>query len=187
MPGMELPGRTARTQGAVLCAGAGFAPFRSAVAPFLDPRGFTRQAAQVVQLGAPDRTATGDLDLFHARRLEHERALDAHAVSHAAHAETAIVDVGLLDLEHHPFEHLGTLAVALDHAHVHAHGVARPNGGQVAAALQLQQIGKFRHSSSSTCAEYTRDAREISQSNITGPPYAAGRHTGVTRRGTSVT
>src|SRR5216683_3334629 len=138
-PSAPDPGLKARGRASVALSRAGvcLAPFRPAVAAFLDPRGFTGQAAQVVQLGAADRAAACHLDLFHARRLEHERALDTHAMGDAADTETTVVDVGLLDLEHHPFEQLGTLAVTLDHAHVHAYGVARPNGGQVAAALQL--------------------------------------------------
>src|SRR5262245_41069749 len=89
------------------------------------------------------------------------------------HTERAVISVGLLDLEHHPFEHLGALAVAFDDAHVHAHGIARPNGGQVAAAFQLQQISKFRHSSAGTCGEYNGRHRALDGSRRRGVALGA--------------
>src|SRR5439155_1312415 len=75
--GAHLRGQARHRSRARTC----LAPFRPTVAAFLDPRGFARQAAQVIQLGAADRPAAGHLDLFHARRLEHERALDTHAMA----------------------------------------------------------------------------------------------------------
>src|SRR5437762_11310542 len=53
-----------------------------------------------------------------ARRIEHERALDADAVGDAPHAERAVIRIGLFDVEHDPFKYLGPLAITLDDPHV---------------------------------------------------------------------
>src|SRR5690242_7736851 len=50
-------------------------------APLLDPSRAAGQLSQVIQLGAADNTPARHLDAIHARRLVHERALDADPVA----------------------------------------------------------------------------------------------------------
>src|SRR5205807_3145498 len=121
--------------------------------------------------GASDGATPRHFHRFDARRLERGRALGAHTVRNAAHAGRPVVGVGLFDFEYHPFKHLGSLAIALDHPYVDADRVARSNSGQVAAPLQLQQISKFRHNSAGTCGEYTRRL-----SGFSATPGAPGAH-----------
>src|SRR5690349_14930907 len=72
---------------------------RTGVAALADAGALADTAAQVVELGAPDVTAGGDLDLLDLRRVQRERALDADAERLLADGE------GLAD----------PLALALDH------------------------------------------------------------------------
>jgi len=53
---------------------------RLLVAPFLQACGATTEVAQVVQLGAADLGVAQYINLFHARRIQQERALNANTV-----------------------------------------------------------------------------------------------------------
>jgi hypothetical protein len=110
----------------------------TAAAAFLDTRRFACQTTQVEQLGAPDGAVSGYFDLLNARGLEHERALNTHAMRHAADTEATVVRIGLFDFEHHAFENLGALTIAFDHSHVHAHRVTRADRRQITAPFKAQ-------------------------------------------------
>src|SRR5579864_3034841 len=79
-------------------------------------------AAQVIELGAPDRAAPYHLDCSDARRIEREDALDALAIGNLAQREIR-VDPGVLAPDAHALEGLNALALALDDLDADAHGV----------------------------------------------------------------
>jgi hypothetical protein len=83
-----------------------------------------RRFAQEVQLGAAHLRRADQLDLVDRRRVQREDALDALAERHLAHREGG-ADAAPVHADHHAFEHLDALLVALAHLHVHADRVAR--------------------------------------------------------------
>ena len=87
--------------------------------------------AQVVELGAADVAAGGDLDALDLRRVHGERALHADAEGLLAHGER-LPHAGALALDHHALEDLRPPPRALHDLEVHAHAIARPSN----AALQ---------------------------------------------------
>src|SRR5205814_979916 len=74
-------------------------------------------AAQVVQLRAIHVADLHDLELVDLRRVERERALDAHAEGVLADRE-GLTRTGALALDDDPLEHLDPLARTLDDAEV---------------------------------------------------------------------
>src|SRR5205085_5188920 len=101
---------------------------------FGDAGGATRALAQVVELRAPDGTACRDLDLVEARGVHRERPLHADAVRRLADRER-LAAAGAAAADDRALEDLDALLVALDDAHVHAHGVAGLEGGHPLAEL----------------------------------------------------
>src|SRR4051812_4779216 len=92
--------------------------------------------AQVIELGAPDIAAGGDLDLLDLRRVHGERALYADAEGLLAHGER-LAHALALALDDHTLEHLGAAAGALDHLEVDSHPVA---GGELRDAAKLRPL-----------------------------------------------
>src|SRR6185295_16787239 len=92
--------------------------------------------AQVVELGAPDVTAGGDVDLLDLRRVQRERPLDADAEGLLAHRERLAGAVALA-LDDDAFEDLRAAARALDDLEVDADAVA---GGELRHAAQLRAL-----------------------------------------------
>src|SRR6187399_646946 len=89
-----------------------------------------RAAAQIVELGATDDAAADHLDALDVRRVEREDALDALAEAHLADGEIA-VDAAVRAGDAHALVVLHAGALALDHAHADAHGVAGAEFGNL--------------------------------------------------------
>src|SRR3954452_16379188 len=102
----------------------------------LDLGGLAAQLTEVVQLRATHVTAGHDLDLLDDRGVHREGALDADTEADLADGE-GLADPPALPADDHTLEDLDAGAVALDDPHVHLHGVARPERGDVVA----QRIG----------------------------------------------
>src|SRR5437879_1906022 len=80
--------------------------------------------AQVIELGAAHVALALHLDRGDQRRVGLERALDAFTRRYLAHDERGIQSAVALG-DHHAFERLQPLPLALDDVDVHHHGVAR--------------------------------------------------------------
>ena len=100
--------------------------------------------AEVVELGAADVAAGGDLDLLDLRRVHGERALHADAERLLADGE-GLAQAGALALDHDALEHLGAAAVALDDLEVHPHAVTRLEGGDAAQLGALDVVDDTAH------------------------------------------
>src|SRR3712207_3040122 len=109
---------------------------RDGLALLLDLGGLAAQLAEVVQLGATHVTAGQHLDLLDDRGVHREGALDTDAEADLAHGE-GLADAAALTADDDALEDLDAGAVALDDAHVHLDGVARPELGDVVA----QRVG----------------------------------------------
>ena len=94
-------------------------------------------AAQVVELGAPDVTAGGDLDPLDLRRVHGERALHADAERVLADRE-GLAHALALALDHDALEDLGAPAAALDDLEVDAYAVTGLEGRDAAKLLTLK-------------------------------------------------
>src|SRR5947208_1171937 len=80
--------------------------------------------AQLIELDAANVALARHLDRGNQRRVGLERALDALARRYLAHDERGIQSAVALG-DHHAFERLQPLSLALDDVDVHHHGVAR--------------------------------------------------------------
>src|SRR3954454_20394919 len=112
---------------------------RDDVALLLDLGGLAAQLAEVVELGPTDVTAGQHLDLLDDRGVHREGALHAHAEADLADGE-GLADAAALTADDDALEDLDAGAVALDHPHVHLHGVTRAELGDVVA----QRVGVER-------------------------------------------
>src|SRR2546426_695501 len=83
-----------------------------------------RARAQVIELGAAHVALALHLDRGDERRVGLERALDAFTRRYLAHDERGIQSAVALG-DHHAFERLQPLSLALDDVDIHHHGVAR--------------------------------------------------------------
>src|SRR5690606_8452906 len=108
----------------------------SVLALLADAGSLPDAVAHVVELGAADVAAADTLDLGDHRRVQRERALDPDAAAELAHGE-GLADAAALAAQHVTLEHLHALTVALDHADVDAHRVARSEVGDVLAQAEL--------------------------------------------------
>src|SRR5829696_1836519 len=109
---------------------------RDDVALLLDLGGLAAEVTEVVQLRPADVAAGEDLDLLDDRGVHREGALDTDAEAHLADGE-GLADAAALTADDDALEDLDARAVALDHAHVHLHGVPGAEVGDVAA----QRVG----------------------------------------------
>src|SRR5438477_5251017 len=89
----------------------------------VDARGLAGQIAQVVELGAPYRTAPLHADFADRGTVGLEHALHALAVRDLAHRERRIQTAILLG-DHHTFVGLNALAITLHDLDLHDHGIA---------------------------------------------------------------
>src|SRR3954454_12484472 len=101
-------------------------------------------AAQVVELGAPDVTAGGDLDLLDLGRVQGECALDADAEGLLAHGE-GLADPLALALDDHAFEDLRTTPRALDDLEVDLDAVPGLKAGEAAQLRALERVDCGAH------------------------------------------
>src|SRR4029079_3039980 len=86
---------------------------RRGLALLLDLRGLAAQITEVVELGAADVAAGGDLDAVDVRRVHGERALDAHAERHLADGE-GLARARAVPTDHDTLEHLDAGPAAFD-------------------------------------------------------------------------
>src|SRR3954464_3331358 len=93
-----------------------------------DTSRLARARAQVVELGASHFAFALHLNRGDERRIRLERALDALARGNLAHDEGGVEALVALG-DHHAFEGLRALALALDDVDVDDHRVARPEVG----------------------------------------------------------
>src|SRR5215210_5105214 len=114
------------------------------VATLAHTRALADAAAQVVELGAAHVAAGGDLDALDLRRVQRERALDAHAEGLLAHGER-LADTFALALDDDALEDLGSTARALDHLEVDADAVARLELGDAPQLLALEAVDDGAH------------------------------------------
>jgi hypothetical protein len=105
---------------------------RGDLALLLDLGGLAAQLAEVVQLGPADVTAGQHLDLLDDGGVHREGALDADAEADLADGE-GLADAATLAPDDDTLEDLHTRAAALDDPHVHLHGVAGAEVGDVVA------------------------------------------------------
>src|SRR5215469_18065531 len=91
---------------------------------FLDARRLACQVAQVIKLGAAHAAAALHDDIADRGAVSLEGTLDALAVRDLAHRERGI-EPAVAARDHDTFVGLHALAVALDHLHLHDHGVSR--------------------------------------------------------------
>src|SRR4051794_40260918 len=117
---------------------------RAGVPALAHPRALADAAAQVVELGAPDVAAGGDLDPLDLRRVQRERALDADAEGLLAHGE-GLADALALALDDHALEDLGPPAGALDDLEVDLHAVTGGEAGNAAELRALQCVDDGAH------------------------------------------
>src|SRR5699024_8592090 len=97
---------------------------------FLNFRGFAAQVTQVVELGAPYITATGNLDFVDIGRVDRERTFHADTETNLADRKCTS-DARVLYLDPYDMEHLDTRAVTFDHLDVDLQRVAGPEFGDV--------------------------------------------------------
>src|SRR5438876_2171316 len=101
---------------------------------FGDARRASCPLTQVVELRPAHRTARDDLDAVDAQRVHREGALHPDPVRRLADRE-GLAARAALAADDRALEDLDALLVALDDAYVHAHGVARLEGGHLLAEL----------------------------------------------------
>src|SRR5258708_2078993 len=106
---------------------------------------FTATAAQVIELGASDRTAAHHLDRGDARRMERKDPFHPFAIGNLAQCEVR-VDPGILAGDADALEGLDALALAFDDAQADAHRVPglewrhRPAGDQPGDLLGFELL-----------------------------------------------
>ena len=101
---------------------------------FAESGGLADSIAEEVKSRAAGMTMTDELDLFDARRVHHEGALNADAARDPTNGDL-LVDAAVAHAKHGALEVLKALAVPFDDPHAHAHGVSGPDLGQI--GLQL--------------------------------------------------
>ena len=101
--------------------------------------------AQVVELGAANIAARGDLHALDLGRMQGKRALHAHAEGLLAHGEGLARAVALA-LDHDALEHLHAAARALDDLEVDLDPVSRREAGNTAQLLALDAVDDAAHS-----------------------------------------
>src|SRR5438309_11243346 len=111
----------------------GWAPVKS-TALFAEGRGLADSLAEEVESRTAGVPVTDELDLLDARRVDHERALDADAARDPADGDL-LIDAAVAHAEHGALEVLKALAVPFDDPHADAHGVSGPDLGEI--GLQL--------------------------------------------------
>jgi hypothetical protein len=117
---------------------------RARVAALADAGALADTAAQVVELGAPDVAAGGDLDALDLRRVHGERALHADAERALADGER-LADALALALDDDALEDLGTAACALDDLEVDPDAIARGEARDAAELLALEALDDGAH------------------------------------------
>jgi hypothetical protein len=108
-----------------------------------DARGFAGEITQVEESCAADDALRDDLDLFDARRMAQEHALDADVERNFSHGKRA-AGPGAMALEHDALENLDAVLFAFDDAIVDANGVANAEIREAGAELCRLDFGNFR-------------------------------------------
>ena len=105
----------------------GYAPVKSS-ALFAESCGFAHSVAEEVESRTSRMAVAHELDLLDARRVDHERALDADAARDPADGDL-LIDAAVAHAEHGALVVLKALPVPFDDPHAHAHGVSGPDLG----------------------------------------------------------
>src|SRR5829696_4807030 len=108
-------------------------------APLADARGAAHAVAQIVELRSTDVAARGDLDALYLGRVDRERPLHTDAERLLADRE-GLAHAVALALDHDALEHLRPPARALHNLEMHAHAVARLEGGNAAQLCALDAV-----------------------------------------------
>ena len=120
----------------------GYAPVKSSPL-FAEGRGLANALTEEVQSRAAGVAMAHELDLLHAWRMDHEGALDADAARDSPYGDL-LVDATVAHAKHGALEVLKALAVPFDDSHADAHGVSRPDLGQIGLQLlsgkRLQEV-----------------------------------------------
>src|SRR5262245_48666583 len=117
---------------------------RAHVAALADAGALADPAAQVVELGATDVTAGGDLDALDLRRMHGERALHADAEGLLADREGLAHPLALA-LDDHALEDLRTATRALDDLEVDLDSVAGLEPGNAAQLRAFEAVDDGAH------------------------------------------
>ena len=117
---------------------------RAGVAALADAGALADTAAQVVELGAADVTAGGDLDALDLRRVHGERPLYADAEGLLADREGLAHPLALA-LDDDALEDLRTATRALDDLEVDLHAVTRLEAGNTAQLCALEAVDYGAH------------------------------------------
>src|SRR3954470_9558517 len=117
---------------------------RTRVAALTDAGALADTAAQVVELRAPDVTASGDLDLLDLRRMKGERTLDTNAEGLLANRE-GLTDALALALDDDAFEDLRAAPRALDDLEVDLDAVPGLKAGDAAQLRALEGVDYGAH------------------------------------------
>src|SRR3954465_9858178 len=117
---------------------------RTRVAALAHPGALADAAAQVVELGAPDVTAGGDLDLLDLRRVQRERPLDTNAEGLLADRE-GLAHAFTLALDDHALEDLRAAPRALDDLEVDLDAVSGLEAGDAAQLGALEGVDDGAH------------------------------------------
>src|SRR3954464_5324178 len=132
----------------------GYAPVKSPPL-FAEGRGFAHSVAEEVESRTARVAVAHELDLLHARRVDHERALHTDAAGDPADGDL-LIDAAVTHAEHGALEVLKPLAVPFDDPHADAHGVSGPDLGQI--GLQLlsgKRVQEVIHRNGQGCHELT--------------------------------
>src|SRR5690606_21045718 len=108
-----------------------------------DTRGFTAAAAQIVELGAADRTTADQLDAVDPRAEKREYPLDAFAIADFANGEAGI-DAGTAAGDADAFISLDPLTVAFTDAYIDDNRITGGEGRNLAVLLKLLQLLGFK-------------------------------------------
>ena len=145
---------------------------RAGVAALAHAGALADAAAQVVELGAPDVAAGGDLDPLDLRRVHRERALHADAEGLLADGE-GLAHAVALALDDDALEDLRAAARALDDLEVDADAVAGLEGGDAAQLRALEAVDDGAHGEEK--AARAREAVAAAAYGSEAPPDCSAR------------
>ena len=114
----------------------GLMPVPVSLAFFFDAGRFAGKVAQVVEFSPADDAPAGHFDFLDPRRVDGEGPFDADTIGYPADGE-CFAGPAALPPDDGAFENLDALAVAFHDFDVDANGVARLEGGNIAAHLFL--------------------------------------------------
>ena len=143
--------------------GAGL--WRRLGAPLLDARRAANAVTQVVQLGAADFAVADHLNVIHDRRVQQKGPLHADPAGYAADREVLVDPAGAAS-DHGALEQLHAFTLALAHFHMHPHGVADVELGNL--GLQVGLFDFIDQACHGCCAEGVRQRARRTEDRVRG-------------------